>query len=89
MKLTLTTYMLGSRRRPALLRALSDRYGRRPILIVGVLFFTLATLPVPLRQTIGGLIRAARPCRGLGAASRSVLSRALTRDAYSFRGCRW
>lgn len=83
-KLTLTTYMLGFAVSPLFYGPLSDRYGRRPILIVGVLFFTLATFACSFAPTIGGLI-GLRILQGLGAASGSVLSRALTRDAYSFR----
>lgn len=83
-KLTLTTYMLGFAVGQLFYGPLSDRYGRRPILIVGVLFFTLTTFACSFAPTIGGLI-GLRVLQGLGAASGSVLSRALTRDAYSFR----
>jgi DHA1 family bicyclomycin/chloramphenicol resistance-like MFS transporter len=83
-KLTLTTYMLGFAVGQLFYGPLSDRYGRRPILIVGVLFFTLATFACSFAPSIGGLI-GLRVLQGLGAASGSVLSRALTRDAYSFR----
>jgi DHA1 family bicyclomycin/chloramphenicol resistance-like MFS transporter len=83
-KLTLTTYMLGFAVGQLFYGPLSDRYGRRPILIFGVLFFTLATFACSLAPSIAGLI-GLRILQGLGAASGSVLSRALTRDAYSFR----
>lgn len=83
-KLTLTTYMLGFAVGQLFYGPLSDRYGRRPILIVGVLFFTLTTFACSFAPSIGGLI-GLRVLQGLGAASGSVLSRALTRDAYSFR----
>jgi DHA1 family bicyclomycin/chloramphenicol resistance-like MFS transporter len=83
-KLTLTTYMLGFAVGQLFYGPLSDRYGRRPILMFGVLFFTLATFACSFAPTIGGLI-GLRVLQGLGAASGSVLSRALTRDAYSFR----
>src|SRR5262249_14442270 len=62
---------------------LSDRYGRRPVLLGGLLFFTATTFACSLAPSIGGLI-GLRILQGLGAASGSVLGRALTRDAYSF-----
>ncbi|WP_395709292.1 multidrug effflux MFS transporter [Reyranella sp.] len=83
-KLTLTTYMLGFAVGQLFYGPLSDRYGRRPILMFGVLFFTVATFACSFAPSIAGLI-GLRILQGLGAASGSVLSRALTRDAYSFR----
>ncbi len=83
-KLTLTTYMLGFAVGQLFYGPLSDRYGRRPVLIVGVLFFTVTTFACSFAPSIGGLI-GLRILQGLGAASGSVLGRALTRDAYSFR----
>lgn len=83
-KLTLTTYMLGFAVGQLFYGPMSDRYGRRPVLIFGVLFFSLASFACSFAPTIGGLI-GLRVLQGLGAASGSVLSRALTRDAYSFR----
>src|SRR5262249_47448173 len=47
-------------------------------------FFTCATLACSFAPTIGGLI-GLRVLQGLGAASGSVIGRALTRDAYSFQ----
>ena len=42
-KLTLTTYMLGFAVGQLFYGPLSDRYGRRPVLIGGLLFFTVTT----------------------------------------------
>jgi DHA1 family bicyclomycin/chloramphenicol resistance-like MFS transporter len=83
-KLTLTTYMLGFAAAQLFYGPLSDRYGRRPVLLGGVLFFTLTTFGCSLATSISGLI-GLRILQGLGAASGAVLSRALTRDAYSFK----
>ena len=63
---------------------LSDRYGRRPVLLGGLVFFTAATFGCSFAPSIGGLI-GLRILQGLGAASGSVLGRALTRDAYTFQ----
>ena len=63
---------------------LSDRFGRRPVLLGGLIFFTAATFGCSFAPSIGGLI-GLRILQGLGAASGSVLGRALTRDAYTFQ----
>jgi DHA1 family bicyclomycin/chloramphenicol resistance-like MFS transporter len=83
-KLTLTTYMLGFAVGQLFYGPLSDRYGRRPVLLGGLLVFTATTFACSFAPSIGGLI-GLRVLQGLGAASGSVLGRALTRDAYSFQ----
>jgi DHA1 family bicyclomycin/chloramphenicol resistance-like MFS transporter len=83
-KLTLTTYMLGFAVGQLFYGPLSDRYGRRPVLLGGLLFFALTTFACSFAPSIGGLI-GLRILQGLGAASGSVLGRALTRDAYTFQ----
>jgi len=83
-KLTLTTYMLGFAVGQLFYGPLSDRYGRRPVLLGGLIFFTAATFACSFAPTIGGLI-GLRIVQGLGAASGSVIGRALTRDAYTFQ----
>jgi DHA1 family bicyclomycin/chloramphenicol resistance-like MFS transporter len=82
-KLTLTTYMVGFALGQLFYGPLSDRYGRRPVLLGGLVFFTATTFACSLAPSISGLI-GLRILQGLGAASGSVLGRALTRDAYSF-----
>ena len=83
-KLTLTTYMLGFAFGQLFYGPLSDRYGRRPVLLGGLLFFTAMTFGCSFASSINDLI-ALRVLQGLGAASGSVLGRALTRDAYTFQ----
>jgi DHA1 family bicyclomycin/chloramphenicol resistance-like MFS transporter len=83
-KLTLTTYMLGFAVGQLFYGPLSDRYGRRPVLLGGLLFFTITSFACAFAPSIGGLI-GLRVLQGLGAASGSVLGRALTRDAYTFK----
>jgi DHA1 family bicyclomycin/chloramphenicol resistance-like MFS transporter len=82
-KLTLTTYMLGFAVGQLFYGPLSDRYGRRPVLLGGLVFFTLATFACSFAPSIAGLI-GLRVLQGLGGASGSVIGRALTRDAYKF-----
>jgi MFS transporter, DHA1 family, multidrug resistance protein len=81
-KYTLTTYMVGFAIGQLFYGPLSDRFGRRPMLLFGLVFFVLATLGCSLATSISGLIWL-RIVQGLGAASGVVLSRALLRDAYS------
>lgn len=83
-KLTLTTYMLGFAVGQLFYGPLSDRYGRRPVLLGGLLFFAVTSFACSFAPSIGGLI-GLRILQGLGAASGSVLGRALTRDAYTFK----
>jgi MFS transporter, DHA1 family, multidrug resistance protein len=83
-KLTLTTYMLGFAVGQLFYGPMSDRFGRRPVLLGGLIFFTAATFGCSFAPSIGGLI-GLRILQGLGAASGSVIGRALTRDAYTFQ----
>jgi MFS transporter, DHA1 family, multidrug resistance protein len=83
-KYTLTTYMLGFALGQLFYGPLSDRFGRRPVLLFGLAFFAASTVGCSFAPTIGALI-GLRFVQGLGAASGVVLSRALTRDAYTFQ----
>src|SRR5580698_7127152 len=80
-KLTLTTYMVGFAVGQLFYGPLSDRFGRRPIVLVGVAFFTFTSFGCAFAPSIAGLI-GLRILQGLGAASGAVLGRALLRDAY-------
>jgi DHA1 family bicyclomycin/chloramphenicol resistance-like MFS transporter len=62
--------------------SLSDRYGRRPVLIGGLVVYTLASLVCALAPDIDTLI-AARLAQGLAAAAAQVLARAIVRDLYT------
>ena len=82
-KYTLTTYMIGFAMGQLFYGPVSDRFGRRPTLIFGLMFFAAATFGCCYSTSIAGLI-GLRILQGLGAASGAVLSRALVRDAYDF-----
>ncbi|HJQ59392.1 MAG TPA: MFS transporter, partial [Vineibacter sp.] len=83
-KITLTTYMLGFAIGQLLFGPLSDRFGRRPVLLGGLLFFTATTVGCAFAQSIESLI-AQRFFQGVGACAGVVVARALARDAYEFR----
>ena len=70
-KLTLTTYMLGFAVGQLFYGPMSDRFGRRPVLLGGLIFFTAATFGCSLRALDRRADRSAHPagprCRvGLG-----------------------
>ncbi len=60
---------------------LSDRIGRRPVLIGGLVLYVLATLAMLLVNDIGQFI-AARVLQGLGACAALVLARTVVRDVW-------
>ncbi|MDP3813971.1 MFS transporter [Pseudomonas sp.] len=64
-----------------LLGPLSDRIGRRPVLIAGLLVYLLATLWMLAASSMGEFI-AARVLQGLGACAALVLARAIVRDVW-------
>ena len=61
---------------------LSDQFGRKPPLYVGLAIFLVGTLGCALAPTIGALI-AARLVQGIGAATVMVIPRAIIRDLHS------
>jgi DHA1 family bicyclomycin/chloramphenicol resistance-like MFS transporter len=60
---------------------LSDRYGRRPVLLVGQGIFLVGSAACALAPTIGALVFG-RILQAVGACSGMVLARAIVRDAY-------
>lgn len=60
---------------------LSDRIGRRPVLIAGLSVYLLATLWMLAASSMGEFI-AARVLQGLGACAALVLARAIVRDVW-------
>ncbi len=63
---------------------ISDSYGRRPLLLVGIALYILASLLCGLSQGVGHLI-AFRMLQALGAASGSALSMAIAKDLFAAR----
>lgn len=82
-KLTLTTYMLGFAVGQVFYGPLSDRFGRRPVLLAGLVVFALTSAGCAFALGIGQLI-GVRFLQGAGAAAGAVIGRALTRDAYEY-----
>ena len=80
-QLTLTLYLIGTAVCQLFYGPLSDRFGRRPVVIVGQGIFVIASLAAALAPTIEILI-AARAAQAVGGAAGIVISRAIVRDLY-------
>ncbi|MBI4292838.1 MAG: multidrug effflux MFS transporter [Betaproteobacteria bacterium] len=61
--------------------SLSDRYGRRPVLLTGLILFTVGGAVSALADSVAGLI-AGRIIQALGAGCGMTLARVIARDAY-------
>lgn len=61
---------------------LSDRYGRKPLLLIGLAIATLGSVLATLAPTLDVLI-AARMLQGLGAGAGMVVGRAVVQDLFS------
>lgn len=80
-QLTLTLYLVGVAAGQLIYGPLSDRFGRRPLLLAGLGFFVAASVLCALADSVGLLI-AGRILQALGGCAGMVLSRAIVRDVY-------
>ncbi len=81
MQQTLSAYLFGFAFMNLFHGALSDSFGRRPVVLWGVAMFTLASAGCALSQTIGQLVFF-RGLQGLSAGAGIVISRAVIRDMF-------
>lgn len=65
--------------------SLSDRYGRRPMLLTGLFLFTFGSGVSAIADSVSGLM-AGRVIQALGAGCGVTLARAIARDAYGTEG---
>ena len=79
MQLTITLYLLGLAFGQLIYGPISDRYGRRPVLIGGLLIYTAAGLAAALAPGADALI-GARLMQALGGCAGLALGRAMVRD---------
>ena len=79
MQQTLSAYLFGFALMNLFHGALSDSFGRRPVVLVGLALFTLASLGCALSQTIAQLV-VFRALQGMSAGAGVVISRAIIRD---------
>lgn len=85
MQLTMSVYLLGAAAGQIVIGPLSDRFGRRPVLICGFLLFAAASLGATSAGSVGVLI-AWRLLQSFGAAVGGVLAMAIVRDCYPVQG---
>jgi DHA1 family bicyclomycin/chloramphenicol resistance-like MFS transporter len=81
-QMTVSLYMVGLACSQITMGPLSDRFGRRPVLIGGLGLMVVASVGCSFAETLPQLI-AARFFQALGGASGMVVSRAIIRDLYS------
>ena len=80
----LTAYLLGFGAAQIVYGTLSDRYGRKPVLLFGLGLYVVAAGVTYLAPTFGLMI-AARVVQGIGAAATRVLAVSIVRDCYAGR----
>ena len=81
-QLTLSSYLIGFAAGQIIYGPISDRWGRKPVLLGALALFCAASLACAAAPTIETLI-AARVLQALGGAGAIVLPRAIVRDLYS------
>jgi DHA1 family bicyclomycin/chloramphenicol resistance-like MFS transporter len=81
-QLSITTSLLGLAFGQLVAGSLSDRHGRRPVVLVGVCAFAVSSALCAITHNIGLLI-GLRLVQGLAGAAGIVVSRAIVRDLYS------
>ena len=80
-QLTLTVFLVAFGIAQLVLGPMSDRYGRRPILLWGTALFVVANIVCALAFSIEALL-IGRVLQAFGACAGSVVTRALVRDAW-------
>lgn len=80
-QLTLSVFLAGFAVGQLVYGALSDRFGRRPVMLGGLALYLLASVACLFAQSISMLI-AARFVQALGACAGPVLGRAIVRDVW-------
>ncbi|GBD44592.1 Bicyclomycin resistance protein [bacterium HR40] len=83
-QLTLSLFLLGFGAGQLLWGPLSDRFGRRPVLLAGLCLYVVAGLACALVDDIASLV-ALRLAQGMAASAGPVLGRAVVRDLWGPR----
>jgi len=83
-QLTLSVYVAGFALAQLVCGPLADRFGRKPVMIGGMLLFTLASIGCALASNIETL-QLFRLLQALGGSAGPVLARAIVRDIYTPR----
>ena len=80
-QLTLSVFLIGYAVAQLFYGPVSDRYGRRPAMLFGLVLYLLSSVACMLAPSVDALI-AARFFQALGACAGPVLGRAIVRDVY-------
>ncbi|WP_246565119.1 multidrug effflux MFS transporter [Ancylobacter sonchi] len=83
-QLIITSYLLGFGGAQIVYGPLADRFGRRSVLLVGMVIYTLASLGAAFATSFEVMMMA-RALQGVGAAATRILAVAIVRDCYSGR----
>ena len=81
-QLTISSYLFGFAVGQIFYGPISDRFGRRPVLLAALVLYGFASIGCVVAQSIDGLI-AMRFLQAVGGAGAIVLARAVVRDLYS------
>ncbi len=81
---TLSVFMLGFALAQLVYGPLSDRFGRKPVLVAGIGLFSLSSLGILFAQSIEGLTLL-RLLQAIGGSAGPVLGRAMVRDIHGPR----
>ena len=84
LQLLFSVYMMGFGAAQIIYGPLSDVWGRRPVLMSGLLIYTAGTVLALVTDSFTGLL-IARAVQGIGCASARVLSIAIVRDRFAGR----
>ena len=80
-------FIAGFSTAPIAVGPLADRYGRKPVMLTGLVLFTFCALGCALAPSIGALL-AFRLVQGVGAGAVGILPRAIIRDLFEGRAAR-
>ena len=83
-QLTITVYLVATAIGQIIMGPLSDRFGRRPVLLTGLVLFVLGSIACALSASIGMLL-VARMVQAFGACAGLSLARAIVRDTSGSR----
>ncbi|MGB0498383.1 MAG: multidrug effflux MFS transporter [Rubricella sp.] len=80
----ITAYLIGFGVGQIFIGVLADRFGRRPVLLIGLVIYGIAALVCVIAPTLETLLLA-RLIQGLGSAAPRIVSMAVVRDCYEGR----
>ena len=83
-QMTVSLYMVGIACSQLVMGPLSDRFGRRPILIAGMLLYSAASLLTVIAPSFE-LMLLARVLQGVGTSATRVIATSIVRDCYAGR----